>query len=132
MVFLKQSIDNNKTAVNLAIRLHSLEQQEEKTNNNKPFGYSALKLSSFCFRVKNNNAMVFLKQLVNNSNKAVNLTIRLLSVDQQEEKTNKNKPFRHNTLNNLVSSLSQKTLFACRLALLLVHIVYLDAGMMCE
>jgi hypothetical protein len=76
--------------------------------------------------------MFFLKQLINNSNKAVNLTIRLRSLDQQEEKTNNNKPFGHSALNSIVSSLSKKAIFACRLARLLVHTVYLDACMTCE
>jgi hypothetical protein len=77
--------------------------------------------------------MVYLKQAINNnSNKAVNLTIRLRSLDQQEEKTNSNKPFGHSALESLVSSLSEKAIFACRLARLLVHTVYLDAGMTYE
>jgi hypothetical protein len=51
MVFLKKIIDNNKKDVNLAIRLHRLEQQEEKSNNNQPFCHSVLQLSILCFRV---------------------------------------------------------------------------------
>jgi hypothetical protein len=74
----------------------------------------------------------FSKQLINNSNKAVNITIRIHSLDQQEENTNNTQPFDYSALNSLVSSLIKKALFACRLVRLLVHTMYLDAGVACE
>jgi hypothetical protein len=71
--------------------------------------------------------MVYLKQVINNSYKSVNLTIGHHSLEQQEEKTNNNKPFVHSASEILISSLSEKALFTCRLARLLVHTMYLDA-----
>jgi hypothetical protein len=73
----------------------------------------------------------YVSTLSGNANMALSL-IQGNGVDLGIRSNPNNKPFGHSASEILVSSLSKKAIFACRLARLLVYTMHLDAGMTCE